>query len=468
MKAWLRFFLGVGAVLFGLNLQAQDKALNAEQLLSIVRQNHPVVRQAQIGVEKAQADILRARAAFDPILSHYQSTKNFDGKTYYAYSSPQLSIPTWFGVELNAGLEQLSGKQVDPTKTFGQSSYLGISIPLMRDLVIDKRRAALQQSKLLQSMAQQEQRNTINALMADALDAYWTWVKSYQVWQVLKKAVKANQDRLQLIKRSYALGERPAVDTLEATSQWQYFQQLEQAADLQFRKSGIELSVYLWDAEANPVYLNADVIPVDAWEQIPQISSFPLDLDQLIQQAEQFHPELQAYNFKISALEVDQKLKFQSLLPKVDLNYQQLSPGYNWFESFAQSWGKQNFLFGLKMEMPLRLSEGRGAYRQSRLKVEESTLDRNQKRNQIIVKIRQYHQEFQNLKGQIQIQNAAFINYQRLVAAEEDKFKNGESSLFLINNRELKALESLEKLIDLKIKWLKSIYLMQYSAGLLS
>ena len=118
--------------------------------------------------------------------------------------------------------------------------------------------------------------------------------------------------------------------------------------------------------------------------------------------------------------------------------------------------------------MPLRLSEGRGAYRQSRLKVEESTLDRNQKRNQIIVKIRQYHQEFQNLKGQIQIQNAAFTNYQRLVAAEEDKFKNGESSLFLINNRELKALESLEKLIDLKIKWLKSIYLMQYSAGLLS
>ena len=36
-------------------------------------------------------------------------------------------------------------------------------------------------------------------------------------------------------------------------------------------------------------------------------------------------------------------------------------------------------------------------------------------------------------------------NYKRLLKAEEIKFSNGESSLFLINSRENKLLETQEK-----------------------
>ena len=51
---------------------------------------------------------------------------------------------------------------------------------------------------------------------------------------------------------------------------------------------------------------------------------------------------------------------------------------------------------------------------------------------------------------------------------EEVRFKNGESSLFLINSRENKALESLEKLIENKVKLYKTIFALQWSAGLLN
>lgn len=49
--------------------------------------------------------------------------------------------------------------------------------------------------------------------------------------------------------------------------------------------------------------------------------------------------------------------------------------------------------------------------------------------------------------------------------AEEVKLQNGESSLFLINSRENKALEAFEKLIELKTKFLKTKFALHWSAG---
>jgi outer membrane protein TolC len=51
--------------------------------------------------------------------------------------------------------------------------------------------------------------------------------------------------------------------------------------------------------------------------------------------------------------------------------------------------------------------------------------------------------------------------------AEETLFRNGESSLFLINSRENKVLETERKLIELKAKYYKTIYALQWSTGLL-
>ena len=51
------------------------------------------------------------------------------------------------------------------------------------------------------------------------------------------------------------------------------------------------------------------------------------------------------------------------------------------------------------------------------------------------------------------MQELAYQNYIRLQRAEEIRFQNGESSLFLINARENKALEALQKLQELRAKY---------------
>ncbi len=65
-------------------------------------------------------------------------------------------------------------------------------------------------------------------------------------------------------------------------------------------------------------------------------------------------------------------------------------------------------------------------------------------------------------------QVAALINsFEILFRNELLKFNNGESSLFLINSRESKLLETRQKMIDLQTKLVVSKFQTEWAAGLL-
>ena len=231
---------------------AQTPVLYPEAFLKIVQTFHPLSKQASIGVQKSEAQILQARGGFDPILSHYSTQKTFDGKNYYTSHAPELSIPTWYGIELRSGLENLQGTRLNSSETLGETSYLGISVPLAKNLFMDQRRASLQQAKLMNKMALQEQRSVLNDLFSDAMASYWNWVKSVRVLKIVDQNLQIAAARVSFVKRSVELGERPAIDTLEATTQLQYFENLYQAKWVERENSRLSLSVYLWQENNTP------------------------------------------------------------------------------------------------------------------------------------------------------------------------------------------------------------------------
>jgi outer membrane protein TolC len=458
-------------ILLPVVVNAQDtiKTLNAEQVLMLIKQYHPVARQAAIEVEQARAEVLMARAAFDPVLSYGSARKTLGGENYYEYNSTQLTIPTWYGIELTGGADFLKGNRIDESATTGQTGYIGLNIPLAKNLIIDKRRAYLKQAKLFKEMSLADQRAMINDLLLDAMDAYWQWVNAYQNFVVVRDNVNITIQRNDLIRKSFVNGERPAIDTVEALTQLQSFQYQQNQSWLAFQNAGLMLSVYLWKSNNTPYTLPETVVPQTGWENETIISKFNLVLDDLLSVALNNHPELQQYDYKIDVLKVERQLKFQQLLPKVDFSYNQLGKGTEWYNtSLSGPLFGNNFQYGLKMEMPLRLSEGRAGYKQARLKVEFTQLERFQKMQMVNVKVKSYYNEMVTLRNQIELQSNNYNNYKLLVKAEEVRFANGESSLFLINSREAKALEALQKLIDLKTKYYKTIYALQWSAGLLS
>lgn len=461
-------------IIFSLNflfktLYSQDsiKTISAEQVMQIVKQYHPVAKQASVLIEKAKADITIARGGFDPLLYNTASQKTFDAVDYYKYNRPELTLPSWFGVEVYVGIENLSGSRTDPTETSGKTSYFGISVPLAKNLLMDKRRAALQTAKIFRQASEAERRNILNNLLLDAMKSYWYWMQYYQAYKILNDAVLVNEKRFELVKTGYKLGDRPAIDTTEALTQLQNFQVLKENAWMQFQNAGIELSVFLWAADDKPVVLPADIIPAD--ETILQtISSATLPvLNELTDAAISNHPELILYNYKLDALQVEKKLKFQELLPTLNFRYNQLGKGYDVLKTATAPLFENNFQYGLTFGIPLRLSDGRGEYRKAKLKITETQLSRNLKRVQLETKVKTYFNELTALKKQVEVQEKAYRNYVSLQRAEETRFQIGESSLFLINARENKALEALQKLQELRTKYLITVNTLQWAAGLL-
>lgn len=446
--------------------QSDTLTLNLEQVLQIIRQNHPIVKQAEIGVEKANANILLAKAAFDPVIETYIAEKNFSGKQYYQSVKPNISIPTWFGIEVSAGAQKLLGEKLNNNETAGETSYIGITIPLLKNLLMDERRAVLKQSKLFKTIAKNEQKIVVNDVLLQASKQFWKWVNAYQNLKIIAKNETISKERFSFIKKSFLLGEKPAIDTVEAQSQYLNFQILKNDANLQFINESLGLSQFLWTENGAPYNLPENVIPQNGWQNEEIMKNFQLELQPLLQSAKSSHPELEIYKQKLEILDLDKRLKQQDLLPKLDFTYNILNKSY---QPFSNNFGffQDNYQYALKFSMPLFLSKGRSSFRLAKLKIQETTLDQSQKAQSIEIKVHNYYNEFKNYQKQVALQSHLLENYRKQLRAEETLFQNGESSLFLLNSRENKVLEAESKLGELKTKYFASIYALQWSAGLL-
>lgn len=452
-------------------VSGQDRSgspeLSEEQLIRLVKLYHPVSKQADIVIEKAKAGLLVSRSGFDPLLENEQAQKTFDGSRYYRYNRTELTIPTWFGIGIRAGLENLSGNRTDPTETTGETSYLGISVPLGKNLLIDKRRAALQQARILLDASPVEKRSILNNLLREAIQSYWNWVRHYQVFRILREAVSVNEKRLQLVKKAFLLGDRPAIDTTEALTQLQSFDLQKSQAWADFQNAGLDLSVYLWTDNNEPYDLPENVVPAVNLQALNS-SSFSLPaLNIVIEEARKKNPELLRYNYQLDLLAVEKKLKFQELLPTLDFNYQQLGKGYDLVKTARAPLLENNYRYSIGMGIPLRLSAGRGEFRKTKLLITETKLAQGLKLLQLESKVKAYFNELSALKSQLSIQEAAYRNYAALQRGEETRFFAGESSLFLVNARENKTLEALQKLQELKVKFFLTSVSLQWAAGLL-
>lgn len=459
MKWLLTVILMLGAG----TLVAQPKTFSEAELLQVVRSYHPVARQARLQVEEAGAEVRIARGAFDPVVSSYNSRKETEGVLYYQHRQQEVRIPTWYGVEVRAGTESLSGDRLNPSDTKGPVSYVGVSVPLLRNLVMDKRRAVLRQAKLMQEASVLEQQQVLNDLLYDALKAYRTWWQQHQLSQLFKEAMANAQKRRAMVRAAYALGERPAIDTLEAFTQVQAFQLREAEIALETAKAQLDLSLFLWTAEGQAYELPGEAVP----EQTVVPSQDTALLDTYLK-AVQDHPELRQYQYKLSALQLDRQLAFQSLLPSVNLHYNQLGKERSLKETLTTPWLHNNYRFGISMSLPLRLSEGRGQYTRAGLKLQGARLEQLHKKAALETKVKQSFTQWQQLRRQLRVQEAAVTNYQLLQRGEEIKFLNGESSLFFINSREAKTLEAREKLIALSVKESLAYYDLQWAAGQLT
>jgi outer membrane protein TolC len=428
-----------------------------------VKLHHPLAKVAAIEIDKANANLLTARGGFDPVLELEARQKNFDGKNYYSYQNAELKQPLPIG-EVKTGMEKNKGLFLSDEVTRGRSSYLGVEVPLAKGLLIDKRRAFLQQAKIAVSQSKEIQRTLVNDLLLEAYETYYQWAGNYRLYNIFSGYVQVSNDRLRLVKTLQANGDRAVMDTIEAFTQLQNFLLMQADAKVKLNSAKFMLDNFIWDATGNPQLLSENILPDTSLLSIEPNNAALIDL---VQNSAVQNPLLNQYRFKIDILDVERRLKFQNLLPTLNLKGNILSKDYYAFKNNGLPYLDNNNYFGITFKMPLLFREGRGEYRAAKLKVAESKLELQQKVLETQNKVRDYYNQFLNIESQIGIAKSAYNNYYQLLRNELLRFNNGESSLFLVNTRENKVLEMQQKIIELQVKLLKAKYGLDWSAGVI-
>ncbi len=430
---------------------SSDSILTYGWYLAAVKAFHPVSVNANLELDLAARNLRMARGGFDPLLYGNYRTKEFKETDYYDALQAGLEIPTWFGLSLQAGFEDNSGVFLNPELTVPSRGLInaGLTAQLGAGLLMDSRRAALRQAQIGLDMGDVQRLLLLNNLYAEANAAYFQWALADRSLRVAENAVGLADTRYDAVKISYRFGDVPAIDTVEA-----YTQVLDRLYRLrQAQTDWVEavnlVSVYLWDASGNPFDMPPGVRP-----QVLD-SLVGLDFD-LVLDIDPSHPELLKVQLKRSSLNIDRRLAAEYLRPKIELKYNFLSENISPApvdDYFGESvFFQNNYNFGAKVSFPLFIREARGKVGMTKIKIDMIDQDFELKQASLNAKLNSTFVKLANLRDQVGFytQNVGLL--ERLLEGERQLFINGESSLFLINARETKVIDSQNILNELIAK----------------
>ena len=443
------FILTFVLFIFG-TVAFSQRTFSDETFYDLVVKNHPLAKKATLKPRYGNFSVLKAKGGFDPKLSNEIDQKYYNSNQYYSFINAGLKVPTWYGLEFKTGLEMNDGVYLNQENKTPQNGlvYAGVSMSLGQGLFIDQRRAELFKAKIYQSSSLCEQRLQLNELVYEAGYAYWNWALAYSSKEIMKESYILASDRLEGVKQLAILGDRPPIDSIEAKIQVQNRETLLRNYETDYFSSAFNLSTYLWTENQVPLELDSLTFPIDLntleQQKILLLSSFQIDT--IVQN----HPYLQINDFKIKSLEIDNRLKKEQLKPTLNLNYNLLNEPIN--SNPYNGLSINNYKWGLTFEMPLLLRKERGDLGLAKLKLQDEQLSYDNNKAYLTFKIKKALNDFENSLNQFEIMDRTVRDSKLLLEAEKELFVTGESSLFLINARELSYIQARLKLIECIVK----------------
>ena len=411
---------------------SSSKEFTYTEFLGYVKKYHPLVKSANLEINKAQANLMMARGGFDPKIEVDFSKKQFKDTEYYSILNSSFKIPTWYGIEIKAGFDNNEGVYLNPENTVPNQGLtsLGVTVPLGQGLFINQRMADVRKAKMQIQLSQAERKLQAIVVLYDASIAYFNWKKNYSEVALYQEYNANAQIRFKGIQSLITQGDKPAIDSVEAGIIVKNRALSLEDSMLKLTKSKLELENFLWLENNIPLELSDDLIPEILLEFTIQETLRTNDLlntDFTITN----HPKINALQSKIDMLNVEKKLKANMLLPKIDIGYSYLAE-----PSYIDNYKFQDYKIGLDFYFPLFLRKERGGLKLAKYKVQESEFILDLEKVQLTNKINAQKIEITSLLKQKELIKGLMQDNRTMLTSEERLFSFGESSLFLINTRE--------------------------------
>lgn len=329
-------------------------AFSIKDLLLHLQKNHPLVTAANLQLNYAEANQLKAKGNFDPYLSFDSRQKTFDGKNYYTQNFFELDVFTASPLSANVGIENTGGIYTNSESLTpnGGLGYIGLQLPLLKNLITDQRRTQLKQASVIQDQSVIQRRKLIQEIHLNIWKNYIQWYVFHEQTKTLKLALDLSNNRQIAQRKLYFSGGCSGFDTLEIAVQRQQFEAKFNETEIFTLKSKIMLNAHLWSNNGKKIN-DLEFIPVNFKQNIEPTDLFFIELEQMIPTIDSFNvnqPDLQLYAKKIEGLNLDLRLKQNYVLPKLDLKYQYLNTAFNQFNNISE-----NQRFGIAFATPLFL-----------------------------------------------------------------------------------------------------------------
>lgn len=425
--------------------QQDKKIFTYDEFIKIVKENHPMMIRANEIVNIAEGNLMISKGGFDPVIKGSLDQKEYNDIKYYQLAEAGLKVPTWVGANLKLGYTQSIGDYVSAMDKTPANGLLvaGVELPIGQGLFYDKRRASLQKAKIYVNLAENEKQLMINDLIFYASKDYWDWFEKYHQLVAIEQLLDKSEQRLNNVVKSAAYGDKAYLDTLEASIQYQNFKSLYLDARTNEQNSRQMLNVHLWADGVLPLELGDEMNPEEITETSLDLSVWNLINDSLFM----MHPKISAASFKINLREVDLKLARENIKPKVNLNYNMLNEPVG---GEVAGFNLNDYKFGVDLTIPIFLRSSRGMVERTNAELIIAEAEMNYTEQEVRTKFKTTVNRSKNSLDQVEVLKELVANYRSLALAEQKLYNIGESSLMMLNYREIALLKT-------ELKWIEKV-----------
>ncbi|MDJ0625620.1 MAG: TolC family protein [Candidatus Caenarcaniphilales bacterium] len=461
----------------------ESPLLMLEDVFQLIEQNHPKLQEEKLEIPLANAERTRAKSAFIPTIRNRFFIGDYDDEDgsdeESIANSSEINWQSPFALEFFGGFRTTtddilaSEKLAYPADSKGfldtvrkqelkspasTEGIFGLRVPLLEGLLIDKSRTEWKISALKQKTANYKISIERGNLLKKAGELYWKWVKEGINYRTAENLLSLAKERRDFVQKSVNAGLSPEIALTEVQSQILNREASTKLAEQKFQQASIKLKNFLWQENGDIIELKKTNAP----NSIKNPKKIPLKLEEehkLL--ALQQRPELENFNLELQQLQAKLKLAKNELLPKLDF---ELTAGQN----ISRVDGGASIRGSVFTELPIVPLKELSKVQKIETKIQQIELKRKNQKVMIENEIQEALVGIRNSSKRVKLNEENLLMLQRLADGERKRYILGNSTLFLVNQREIAYNRGQIQLVNALADYQIFLNDYQYSIGALS
>ena len=441
---------------------AAGESLSLDEVLSSAERAYPSLLAAQADIVAADADALTAAGGFDPILKARGFLTPAPLGPY-----PQVRVDSAIEAAIpGTSVTLFGGYRIgQPLASAGIQPYYreretypagelraGLSAPVLRNLLIDRRRATIARAELGQESARQGQ--TLQRIEISRLAAlrYWDWVAAGMRRQVARELLAIAESRDRQLSLRVKTGDVPFFDQQDNLRAVAQRQSLLVQTQRGVEQASFELALFLRDGSGAPTQPVEARLPVSFPE--PQAT---FGDDASLDDALSRRPDVQRILLQQRQQQVELSLQQNQLWPSLDLGV-----------VFSQDLGRNagtadpklnvpELEFSALLEVPLLYRQPLGRIRAAEAGLSRLAAQLQLARDRVAADVKDARSALDAARERVKFNRQEVDVARKLEAGERQKFELGDSNLLFVNLRETQSAEARLREIDALLDYHRAV-----------